>query len=95
MNQIANLGIGDEDETTRLYRLNARVALSPRLQFSSFYQRDNLSDRSAWNFRLSWEYRPLSYLYIVFNKSDKNGLDPSERIDQDQIIVKATYLFEV
>ena len=95
VNQIANLGIADEDETTRLYRLNARVALSPRLHFSSFYQQDNLSDRSAWNFRLSWEYRPLSYLYIVFNKSDKKGLDPGERIEQDQIIVKATYLFEM
>ena len=95
VNQINNLGVAVKDETTRLYRLNTRVALSPRLHFSSFYQRDNLSDQSAWNFRLSWEYRPLSYLYIVFNKSDKKGLDPSERIDQNQLIVKASYLFEV
>jgi len=95
VNQIADLGIAAEDKTTRLYRVNARLALNPQLQITGFYQWDSLSDRSAWNFRLSWEYRPLSYLYVVYNKNDDSGFSPAERFSQDQIIVKATYLFEM
>lgn len=94
VNRIADLGVAAEDKTTRLYRVNARLALNPQLQVTGFYQWNSLSDRSAWNFRLSWEYRPLSYLYVVYNKSDRTGLNPSERFSQDQIIVKTTYLFE-
>ncbi len=95
VNQIADLGVAAEDKTTRLYRLNARLALNPQLQITGFYQWDSLSDRSALNFRLSWEYRPLSYLYVVYNTNDNKGFAPAERFSQDQIIVKATYLFEM
>lgn len=95
LNQLRNLGISNSDENTQLYRLTARVAPNPRLHFSVFYQHDTLSDRSAWNLRLSWEYRPLSYLYLVYNESEVDGLQPTDRLSQDQIILKWTYLFEM
>ena len=95
LNQLKGLGVTAEDKTTRLYRVNARLALNPRLQATGFYQWDSLADRSAWNLRLSWEYRPLSYIYVVYNKNDREGLDPGDRFSQDQIILKATYLFEI
>jgi hypothetical protein len=95
VNQLEDLGVAAEDKTTRLYRVNARLALNPRLQVTGFYQWDSLADRSAWNLRLSWEYRPLSYVYFVYNKNDRESLDPADRFSQDQIIIKATYLFEI
>jgi hypothetical protein len=95
VNQLENLGIAAEDKTTRLYRVNARLALNPRFQVTGFFQWDSLADQSAWNLRLSWEYRPLSYVYVVYNKNDREGLNPGDRFSQDQIIVKATYLFEI
>ena len=95
VNQIENLGVATDDETTRLYRINARVALNPQIQMTGFYQWDSLARRSAWNFRLSWEYRPLSYLYVVYNKNERDGLEQSDRFSQDQIVVKATYLFQI
>jgi hypothetical protein len=93
--EIESLGIAAEDKTTRLYRVNARFAMNPQLQVTGFYQWDDLARRSAWNFRLSWEYRPLSYLYVVYNKNERDGLAQSDRFSQDQIVVKATYLFQI
>ncbi len=95
INQIRDLGIASEDENTRLYRINARFALNPRLQLSGLYQWDSLTDRSGWNFRLSWEYRPLSYIYLVYNKNESQELGRATRFTQDQIIAKLTYLFEL
>ncbi len=95
VNQLEDLGVAAEDKTTRLYRVNARLALNPRLQVTGFFQWDSLADRNTWNLRLAWEYRPLSYVYFVYNKNDREGLDPADRFSQDQIIVKATYLFEI
>ncbi len=94
INELEDLGVNAESNTTRLYRISGRFALNPRLQITGFYQRDNLSDRSAWTFRLSWEYRPLSYLYVVYNKNDRIGLTPGSRFSQNQFIVKVTYLFD-
>ena len=95
INQIRGLGIVSEDENTRLYRINARFALNPRLQLSGLYQWDSLTNRSGWNFRLSWEYRPLSYFYLVYNKNGREEVGCATRFTQDQLIAKLTYLFEL
>ncbi len=95
LNRIEDLGMAAESEITRLYRINARLALNPRLQMTGSYQWDSLVDRSIWNIRLSWEYRPLSYLYVVYNRNRRDGLIASDRFSQDQIIIKATYLLEM
>ena len=95
LNRIRGLGISNEDKNTRLYRINARLALNPRLQFSGLYQWDSLTSRSGWNFRLSWEYRPLSYFYLVYNKNERSTVGSVARFTQDQFIAKLTYLFEL
>jgi hypothetical protein len=95
LNQIRDLGIANEDKNTRLYRINARFALNPRLQFSGLYQWDSLTDRSGWNIRMSWEYRPLSYFYLVYNKNETQQPTRGARFSQDQFIAKLTYLFEM
>lgn len=90
VNRIRNLGALAEDETTEVLGVSLKLALSPRLRFSTFYQQNSVGDRSVWNARLAWEYRPLSYLYLVYNRNDLDVADAS----QEQIIAKFTYLFE-
>jgi len=94
-NQIRDLGVLRSDVDTELIGLNLRLALSPQLQFSTFYQRNTANDTSTWNARLSWEYRPLSFLYVVYNRNEAERLDRSFRDTGEQIIAKFTYLFEV
>ncbi len=94
INEIQSLGILQEDETTRLLGMSLRLALNPRLQFSAFYQQNSVDDRSNWNVRLAWEYRPLSYLYLVYNRNEIDGMLPPQGLSE-QLIAKFTYLFEV
>jgi hypothetical protein len=54
------------------------------------YQYNSFDNRSRVNLRGSWEFQPLSFLYLVYN-SNQSTLD---RITQrsDQAIAKLTYL---
>lgn len=91
-NQIRGLGNEKEDVDTHLLGLNTRLALNPRVQLIGFYQWNSAVNRATWNARLSWEYRPLSFLYVVFNSNIINSLTPQDRITQQQGIAKLTYL---
>lgn len=91
-NQIRGLGAEKRDLDTHLLGINTRLALNPRVQLLGFYQWNSSLKRDIWNVRLSWEYRPLSFLYVVFNSNRTNGLNPQDRITQQQGIAKLTYL---
>lgn len=69
-NTFSNFGTKKENFRTDLYSLGLRIAPNPRIQLSSFYQYNTLDSRGQWNIRGSWEFAPLSFLYLVFNKSD-------------------------
>jgi len=58
--------------TTRLVAPELRLAHSPRLQLTTFYQYNDAARQGTVNARLSWEYRPLSFLYVVLN--DTRGI---------------------
>ena len=94
-NQIRNLGVDSVDEDTRLYGINLLWAPNPQLQFSTFYQWNSVNDRGVWNARMSWEYRPLSYLYLVYNEDEIGDDNPFAARSREQFIAKLTYLFEV
>ena len=94
-NQIRNLGVTSVSDDTRLYGVNLLYAPNPRLQFSTFYQWNSVNDRGVWNARMSWEYRPLSYFYLVYNKDEIETLSPGAPGSREQFIAKLTYLFEV
>ena len=93
-NRIRDLGVERTDLDTELYGFNLRMALNPRVQFSAFFQHNTANDTSTWNARLAWEYRPLSYLYVVYNRNEAERLDNAFRDTGEQIIAKFTYLFE-
>ena len=88
-NNLSDLGTDTEDLTTQLYTVGARFALNPRLQLSSFYQYNSFDERGRWNFRLSWEYQPLSFLYLVFNETQLNNLDTP--FQEQQVVSKLTF----
>jgi hypothetical protein len=93
-NALYDVGPERRDRTTVLVAPEIRLALNPRLQLYSFYQRNQAAEAASLFVRLSWEYRPLSYVYLVVN--DRAALDregfvaefPRER----QVIVKFSFL---
>ena len=89
-NDIQGVGIMEEDLKTDLYTANLRLALNPRVQLSSFYQYNSFNQQGRWNIRFSWEYKPLSFIYLVFNDTRTDEFDPVQR--STQFISKITFL---
>ncbi len=89
-NNINGVGILQEDLDTDLYTASVRLALNPRVQLSTFYQYNSFDEQGRWNVRFSWEYMPLSFIYLVFNDTQTDVFDPVQR--QRQFISKITFL---
>ena len=88
--------VGDPLTTKKvdLYSISGRIALNPRLQLIGFYQKNSENNLSNYNIRLSWEYQPLSYVYLVFNH---RGFDNAQqkRQTEDHAIFKINYLWQL
>lgn len=89
-NNINGVGILSEDLNTDLYTASVRLALNPRVQLSTFYQYNSFDEQGRWNIRFSWEYMPLSFIYIVLNDTQTDLFDPVQR--STQTISKITFL---
>jgi len=87
-NDLDKVGIEAQDLSTHLITLGSRFALNPRVQLSAFYQYNSFDEQGRWNIRASWEYQPLSFLYLVFNDAQIDNLD--EPIHNQQLISKLT-----
>ncbi len=87
-NDLQRLGEAIENLRTNLTTVGARFALNPRVQLSAFYQYNTFDDQGRWNIRGSWEYRPLSFVYLVYNDNQLTGLDDPFR--ERQFIGKVT-----
>ena len=90
-NHFKKVGDNQETITADLWSITGRLALNPRLQLIGFYQLNSINDAGNYNIRLSWEYQPLSYIYVVFNH---RGFDNAllKRQTEDHVIVKLSYL---
>lgn len=89
-NNLRNLGKLNEDLITQLTTVGGRFALNPRLQLSTFYQYNTFDERGRWNLRASWEYRPLSFVYLVYNNTQINSLD--NPFQEQQFVGKVTWM---
>jgi hypothetical protein len=69
-NYFKNFGEKQETFSTDLYTVGLRLAINPRVQFSGFYQYNTFDSRGRINLRASWEFTPLSFLYLVFNETN-------------------------
>lgn len=88
-NRFSEVGIEKANESVRLVGVESRLALNPRLQLISFYQYNTSQNREIWNVRLAWEFKPLSFVYLVFNQ---RGYQTTERQQSQHLIGKITYL---
>jgi hypothetical protein len=82
---------GPERVTTRLIAPEIRLAWSPRVQLTTFYQYNDAARQGTFNARFSWEYRPLSFLYVILN--DVRGAAGFESTGprRQQLLVKLVY----
>ncbi len=89
-NNINGVGIAQDNLDTDLYTASLRLALNPRVQLSTFYQYNSFDEQGRWNVRFSWEYLPLSFIYIIFNDTQTDFFDPVQ--SNMQFISKITLL---
>lgn len=85
--------VGDEEVTKKidLFSIEGRFAINPRLQLVGFYQQNSEFKSINYNIRFSWEYKPLSFIYLIINR---RGFDNLQHIRQteDHIIAKINFL---
>ena len=95
-NHFTRVGINNTTTTVNLLIMQTRLALNPRLQFSGLYQRNTVNNSNAYNLRLAWEYSPLSYVYLIYNRGVNSELTAPEAIKQveDHRIFKASYFHQ-
>ncbi|MEO0732094.1 MAG: DUF5916 domain-containing protein [Bacteroidota bacterium] len=95
-NQLSELGEALRTRETHLVGTELRLALNPRVQLVSFLQYNTASERTTLNSRFVWEYRPLSYIYLVYNDNRRELFDAdigrTRSLQDQQSILKATYL---
>ena len=98
LNRATNLGTLGEDVDSHLFGPELRLALNPRFQFNAFYQYNTLEERARWNVRMSYEFSPLSYVFLVFNDNryfineTLRRSNPDFFATQQQAILKVSYL---
>jgi hypothetical protein len=90
VNRLSSLGTRDSSFVTHLAGPEMRVFLNPRVQWSAFYQYNTAIQRGSLNARFSWEFLPLSFLYVVYNdrQAIQGGTGPLSR----SLIVKVSWL---
>jgi hypothetical protein len=90
-NHFMKVGEPKTTTTIDLYGIEGRFALNPRLQLIGFYQKNSANNADNYNIRLSWEYEPLSYLYLVLNHNGFTNVQAKTQTE-DHVIAKISYL---
>lgn len=92
-NELTSIGEAHLTRVTHLLAPELRLSLNPRLQLIAFWQYNTAAERSTWNARFSWEFEPLSYIFVVFN--DNRTFDQPRfetPFTQREAIIKISYL---
>jgi hypothetical protein len=89
--KFETMGAARETKEVNLLILETRMAINPRMQLIGFYQKNTTDDLNSINLRLSWEYQPLSFVYLVFNSLNYQGMDRTQQ-KQQSFLAKLSYL---
>lgn len=79
---------------TQLIILKALIALNANLQLSSLYQYNTDTKTNGVNIRFSWQYKPLSFLYFVYNSVNYYGYPFNNFNNIKNSILKINYLYQ-
>jgi hypothetical protein len=88
-NHFSGAGSGPGTRNTFLVAPELRLAWNARLQLSSFYQYNTDENTGSLNVRFSWEYKPLSFVYLVVNS---NAHLHAPALHEQTSILKGTYI---
>lgn len=92
-NDFKNIGPAKASITTHLVAPELRVAANPKLLLSTFYQYNTDERNGSLNSRFSWEYRHLSFIYLVINTLNNFNRKPFDNpVQQRNGILKVTYI---
>jgi hypothetical protein len=95
-NGFKNTGISRMKTTTELFAPELRAAVTPKILLSAFYQYDSDARNGSLNARFSWEYKPLSFVYLVFNSLNNYYKTPFDIPQKQQnSILKLTYIYQL
>jgi hypothetical protein len=95
-NDFKNVGINQISTTTHLLAPELRVAANPKILLSAFYQYNTDARNGSLNARFSWEYRPLSFIYLVINSVNNYYKTPFGIPQRQQGgIMKLTYIRQI
>ena len=82
------------DFTANIFRERFAYAFNPKVLANLFLQYNDLSRLASVNLRFSWNYRPGSDVFLVYNETwNAPSLGDLTRKDR-QVMLKATYLFQ-
>lgn len=98
VNRLVDVGVTSASLTTHLLGLETRLAANPRLQLVSFAQWNTVARQLSANVRLAWEYRPLSFVSIVYNHRDPvdgRGVRIPAPPRNRQLLAKLTWLWQL
>lgn len=87
-NDFIEVGLEQESKNTHLITGGLRLAWDANLQLSMFYQYNSFNEQGRWNARGSWQFAPLSFLYVVFNETSFN----KSPVESQSVICKVSYL---
>lgn len=89
-NELISVGSETDNEnlSTSLITGGLRLAYNPNIQASLLYQYNSFDEQGRWNVRGSWQFAPLSFIYIVFNETNFR----STQLQNQSLICKITYL---
>jgi hypothetical protein len=87
-----NVGTPAVSKAVDLYILQSRFALNPRVQLSALLQKNTLDNSKAYNVRFSWEFAPLSYIYLVYNHGATYNNLLVQNTTEDHLIGKISFL---
>jgi hypothetical protein len=91
-NALSEIGLRRAAATSHLVQPELRTALNPRLQLVAFYQYNTAARSAAWNARVAWEFKPLSFVYLVYNENGPTeGPRRAARRDR-QLVLKLTWM---
>jgi Domain of unknown function (DUF5916) len=78
---------------TYLVAPDIRISLNPKIQVSGIYQYNTVTNEGGLNAKFSWEYKPLSFVYLVYN-SLKNIQSQVgvPLVNQQTAILKVSYI---
>lgn len=92
--EISNVKLATGEFTANVFRERFAYAFNPKVLANLFLQYNDLSQIASVNLRFSWNYRPGSDVFLVYNETwNAPGLGDLTRKDR-QVMLKATYMFQ-